>query len=210
MRSTTTAGLLARALARTEPHVRRTDDQPELGAIRLEAAGGHLYAVATDRYTLAVDRITAANEDPWHAHLHRAHVPLVRLWLAGIDPGARIRLGAAPSGQGTAITLRRGHDMLRVVNSRPEQGQFPAWRRIVADRLGAPTDMVPLTGFSPDRLARFAPLDLGAMHAWQAGPTAPLILASNDGFIGMVMPISPSAQNRAAITAELLHTLTPA
>lgn len=210
MRSTTTAGLLARALARTEPHVDRTDDQPELAAIRLEAAGSHLYAVATDRFTLAVDRIYAENTGPWHAHLHRADIQLVRLWLDSIDPGTWIRVGAAPSGDGAAITLRAGHLMLRVVNNCPEQQQFPAWRQLLRRRLDTPADMVPLTSYNPDHLARFAPVDLDAVHAWQASPTDPLIVVSDDGFVGMVMPVKRAAQNRALITAALRRGLTAA
>jgi hypothetical protein len=210
MRSVTTTRLLARALARTEPHVRRTDDRPELGAVRLEAAGDHLYAVTTDRRTLALDRIDADNAGPWHAHLHRAHVPLVRLWLNGIDPDAQVRIGAAPSGAGTAITLRAGHNMLRIVNSRPEQEQFPAWRRIVTERIGAPTDMVNLTGYNPAFLARFAVLNLPGLHAWQAGPEKPLILTSDDGFLGMVMPAKQAPVHRAALVASWTKALSPA
>ncbi|MCC9307735.1 hypothetical protein LN042_11605 [Kitasatospora sp. RB6PN24] len=209
MRSTTTAGLLAQAIARTEPHVRHADDRPELGAIRLDATATHLYAIATDRYTLAIDQIAATTPTPWHAHLHRVDIPQVQLWLDGINPDEEIRIGVAPSGEGTAITLRCGHDMLRIVNRRPEQHQFPNWRQIVTEKLGAPTDPVNLTAYNPNYLARFAAVDQLGLHAWQAGPRRPLFLASDDGFLGMVMPANNETANRAALVAEWSSALMP-
>jgi hypothetical protein len=38
------------------PHAATDADTPELACVRLEASGGCVYAIATDRYTLAVER----------------------------------------------------------------------------------------------------------------------------------------------------------
>ncbi|TQF04794.1 hypothetical protein E6W39_24410 [Kitasatospora acidiphila] len=144
MRTTISAHALTTMLDHTEPHVH---GRPELAAIRLEALGSHLYAVAVDECTMAVDRADSVNEGRWHAHLSHADIPLVRTWLGRVDSQADVRLGAAPSGAGTSITLRCGHAMLRVVNSIPEQG-IPAWHELAAGPL-AEVDAAPVLLFRP-------------------------------------------------------------
>ncbi len=113
MRSTFPAGALADLLAHAA--VGRAPGS----SIPLATIPGHLATTARSARTgttLTMIQTPAVTEHPWTARLQLADVPLVQAWLARLAPDDQVRIGAAPSGAGTSITVRCGHAMLRVVN----------------------------------------------------------------------------------------------
>src|SRR5205807_209534 len=55
---------LAKLIKPVLPHMSDDDTLPAIHAVHLSARDGHLYAMATDRYTLAVNRIPARQDVP--------------------------------------------------------------------------------------------------------------------------------------------------
>ncbi|PYC83434.1 hypothetical protein C7C46_08855 [Streptomyces tateyamensis] len=95
-------------------------------SIRLQGAAGALFAFAANDGDLTQVVAYAATDTPWQANLHPADLPLVQAWLGRLANYDQVRIGTAPSGTGTSITLRCGHRMLRVVNPGPPAADTPS------------------------------------------------------------------------------------
>ena len=68
---------LSRLVAQTRPHVGNLADAEAVQCITFDHDGRHLYAMATNRYTIAVSRtqLTGGDDQPWAAIVHRTKLP---------------------------------------------------------------------------------------------------------------------------------------
>ncbi|MGW6455001.1 DNA polymerase III subunit beta family protein [Streptomyces sp. NPDC055078] len=203
-----TAHDLHRMLKQVTPHMSTDDTLPVLNAVRLEARGGHLFAAATDRYTLAVTRTPIVAEADWQAALPAGDVPAVTTWLENEDT-VTISLSADHDGERTRLNLASSTGQIRVDTEDSTYGAFPDWRRLLRDQFAAEQQPVPLTGFTTEYLARWEQAAT-ALSAWQTGPDMPLILIDDaGGFIGMQMPARPRDATRDELIAQWARCLTP-
>lgn len=183
---------LHRMLQQVTPHMADPDEYlPALACIRVEATDdGWLYAVATDRYTLAVARHETLADTSGIGYLPAQLVPAVTAWLAqAAEHGQAVKL-ALPTHDQQAIALRApGSGRLSIETDTNGHKGVPNWRTLLHAQLKAEPVAVPLTGFTTRFLARWQQADL-KVHAWQAGPHRPLIVAAESGdFLGLQMPV---------------------
>lgn len=188
--STTTrvqAHKLATAISNVKPHISKDDTLDTLNGIHFETNGNHLYAIATDRYTFAVNRTEAVNSQPWAAHLREDDIPVVLAWLGRHDEDAYIEMAAEIVGSRTSLLLSSLIGTLRSSDPTANRKHFPDWRKLVRGVLADEQAVNPLTAFNSRYLARFKTVG-PVLHSWQAGPRKPLVLTDNHDFIGLVMP----------------------
>ncbi|MFJ4091204.1 hypothetical protein ACIPYS_06430 [Kitasatospora sp. NPDC089913] len=223
MTVTTTA--LPRFVAQLTPHISTDTTLPPLGGIYLEADGTHLFAAATDRYTIAVTRTEATESEPWKAVVLRADLTALRALFPARRRTADLHLthhrgctrtpdGLLTVGDGTrSLTLSANASLAR---------KFPKWRRLFADALAAEPRQDTETLYNADFLARWArAADRNQpLTTWSAGPGKPLLVAAGPDFLGLHMPVALPAhrpdtpardrQDRAALRTTWADTLTPA
>jgi hypothetical protein len=130
------------------PHASNDADTPELAAIRIEAADNVVYAVATDRYTLGVERLPAdmgrIGFAPVHLRLPEVQASLKLFTYAkDYDPQLRIIIDTVPVpiGQvGRTVTIDHlaatieSDDGTRLVLHdvrQPDRDAHASWRKII-------------------------------------------------------------------------------
>jgi hypothetical protein len=184
-------GQLARALAKVIPHAHPKPDLPKYNVVRLQSADGHLFTVATDRYTLAAARIAE----------NFAGKPvdgfLVTIPLAAAKTLERLARHELPARR-MVITHSTGRAMFRVEVSTEvtwecgtQAEEFPDWQRLFRNLLhGDHPGLAELSGVNPKHLARFAKADVSAdallvfKHGAQGEPTFVL----GEEFIALMAP----------------------
>ncbi|MCG6493394.1 phiSA1p31-related protein [Kitasatospora sp. A2-31] len=196
------AAELAASLTRALPHVSKDTELDALNAVRIEASGGYLFTIATDRYTFAINRVETIDNGPWAAHLRRDDVPVVVAWLERLNPGAVIELSTEVINDDTVIVLQSLVGSMRVPDKTSHRQHFPDWRKLARDIIQREPADPGFTGFNSRYLARFK--GIGPMlHAWQDGPRSPLVLANEDGdFIGFVMPVHNEKKTRDGVAEK--------
>ncbi|GAA1164361.1 hypothetical protein F4556_002385 [Kitasatospora gansuensis] len=183
--SVTAAGL-ADIITRAIPHAYTGAIAPILASVHLDAAGRHLTAVATDRYTLAAARTAYTVES-------------TAAWSATVDlPDARALLGFADAQPGReAVLLRRTGGQLHAASDRGRitvpllTGQtYPNWRSLLARYLSAPAATTGLTGLRTELLERWQAAGR-QLHVVPSNPDKPLLIFEGTDFIGLQMPLKP-------------------
>lgn len=78
---------LSRLVAQTKPHMGTKCDVEALQSISFDHDGTYLYAMATNRFTIAVSRtqVTGGDDTPWHAIVHRTQLPEVAAAVELLD-----------------------------------------------------------------------------------------------------------------------------
>ncbi|MEU5979411.1 phiSA1p31-related protein [Streptomyces sp. NPDC047315] len=200
---------LRRILRQVAPHMGTDDTLPVLAAIRLEAHDGWLYAVATDRYTLAAARTQIVAADDWRAPLPGGELPSVLAWLKHQSTLAdTVSLATAGHDGQTSLDLTSSTGHLRVTTTDRNHSRFPDWRDMLRTQLTAERGPVPVTAFTTPYLARWEHAE-ERLIAWQTSPTKPLLLASEGGdFLGMQMPVSLHGVDHASVAAGWVDCLT--
>ncbi|MGX9921759.1 phiSA1p31-related protein [Streptomyces sp. NPDC002248] len=200
---TISATELHRMLKQVTPHVPTDFDLP-LAHLLLEQRDGWLYAVGTDRYTLAVSRRPVPNDSTAYAVLPAAQIPALNTWLS--DRAARW------ADADLTLNGRRGvevhiaaHGVFRA-EANDYQKPVRNWRAMILSQLRREPDAVPLTAFTSEYLARWQHAG-AALTAWQAAPGAPLVVTgeaphgnvAQAEFIGMQMPCRVDVMTRKQI-----------
>jgi len=206
------AANLRRLIAAVLPCAASDGLLPALNAVRLETTGRSLYAVATDRYTMAVARHTG----PGLTRPRTAGATIPRA-----EATAMLRL--VPRGHGGPVTVRIRQDRCvtlttaGITHRTPAAdrlyGRFPDWRAALTRLLdGAPVRGGQPVHVNPAYLARFAAASDGDPRGLRArlhrtGYSHPvLIVSAGDWFLGALMSIRPSsaaADPRAAWETDL-------
>lgn len=166
------------------------DKIPVLSAVRLEAGGGNLVAVATDRFTIGVSRVDYAGE-AFAATLDLADVKrLVALAKCRKRDAAWREVVIVVEPGSLAFRFTTG-EALTVC---PRQDEYPSWRSLIpADdrRMGAVVGVA----YDPMMLARFAKVRPGAerrmtLFAGMSDNRLCLTVVSiGEDFVGAVMPL---------------------
>ncbi|MFF1702389.1 hypothetical protein [Streptomyces sp. NPDC058252] len=194
-------------LQQVSDHMSTDKTLPTLSGIYFEARGVFLYAVATDRYTIAVVRrrleIRAAR--PWAVLVGAQELKSLRAF-ARFNRRTPLTVAHRP---GPALAVRAGGQSLEVPGF---DGELPAlwargqWRETLAHLHSAPNLRQELT-LNPSLLARWGRsggADRNApLTVWTGGPLKPLVITCGDDFVGLQMPIrvTSDAPQRADIVA---------
>ncbi|MEU9415218.1 phiSA1p31-related protein [Streptomyces sp. NPDC048272] len=202
-----TAPELLRLLARVTPHMSDDDTIPVLSAVHLEAINGCLYASATDRFTMAAARVAIVTEGEWAGPIPATETDSVMKWLRGEGKSA-VRVTITTDGDYFELVLASASDEMRVLCDKRSYGNPPNWRTLIRAQLDAEPELVPVTGFTTEFLARWQYADT-VLIGWQSAPHRALVLMSDDAsFIGVQMPVR-TEQTRAELAAKWENALSP-
>jgi hypothetical protein len=155
-----------------------------LHGIRLDVDSTHLYAVASDRYTLAAARYQLLHDDkgqePFAVTLPADHIPSVREWLNTMKGAASVTIDAADS----RLLFKSAKADLSIAIS--TSLEFPNWRGLFRGIAQQATEDAPFPAFQSAYLARWA----ATGHILRVRVTADqkAALLFGEDFIGAVMP----------------------
>lgn len=191
-----TARQFAELMRPVVPHAAGDRLLPILSTVLIETDGKWLSAMATDRYTLGIQRIEkrATDDDPateWPEF--KALVPLrsVKALLALFKPSRNAVLAdmsLTVEDDKLVVEGAGGFDLF--ASSRftyfLETGEYPNLRKAILGALASTSAAAPGTAydFAPSRLARFAGLRTLRMAYGGRGA----VVTDDDGFLGAVMP----------------------
>ncbi|GAA4823823.1 hypothetical protein [Streptomyces ziwulingensis] len=188
---------LSRLVSQTRPHVGNLVDAEAVQCITFEYDNGVLYAMATNRYTLAVARtqVTAGSGKPWHAIVRRTQIPELAAAIKLLDSkpvnlerkGDRLIL-SGDSGTRIAIELS------------PFAKKPLDWRKILLPALerGASDQQMAM---EPKFFGAWKNLP-GPVQMWSTGEGKPTVIVAAD-FLGAQMPIRMRDGAHDTLRAEL-------
>ncbi|MER6609885.1 hypothetical protein ABT282_29180 [Streptomyces sp. NPDC000927] len=188
MSVTINAHQLGRLIARTTGHI-DDDLTPALHGIRLDADAKYLYAVATDRFTIAAARYHHHRPDSEHT---APAVPFARTIPAASLPALREWINTVPGHD--PVTVTPTDDRLRftapagelAITSDPD-ADFIDWRGLLRGIIEQTPDSEPVFPALSTRLqARWASAD-AVVRVRATGDHRPLLVAGED-FLGAQMP----------------------
>lgn len=209
-----------------------TDERSDLSVVRLESDGTHLFAVATDRHTLAVarellDRELDPDPQPFSILLYprdAAHLAKIADGDEAFDDGLPF---TAPPDFYTRLLVSDGRPPIvaaQVLVRKDGAAEYddhacakfvPApdvvpydWRELVRGCLKSERGPASEMAFNPYLLARWKSSDIRPLHFRFAGAYDAVIVTGRD-FIGVQLPVKPTdpsesfAGHYATWTAEL-------
>ncbi|MEW2300236.1 phiSA1p31-related protein [Streptomyces sp. NPDC006655] len=185
---------LRRMFEQVTPHMDDPENWvPVISSIRLESRDGWLYAVASDRYTIAVARCPIVAERSCVGHIPGR---LVAAFTALVDAAAEcaddVTLTLPPVAAEGMCTLKLstvGRKQLTVEYEPDDYKTFPDWRKVLYSVLTAQPGQIPLTGFTTRFLARWQHAG-EKLIVWQEAGDKPMLLLGDDRFVGLQMPTS--------------------
>ncbi|MGW5529454.1 hypothetical protein [Streptomyces xanthochromogenes] len=168
--------------------------------VRLDADARFLYAVASDRYTLAVARYAHGMDEqasePWAHTIPGAYVPALRDWLASIGGATDLKVETSDN-QMTFVAPQTSYR----VTAAADVMTFD-WRGILRSTATQETEEAPFPALSSDLLARWA--GAGQILHTRVSANRKAVLFFGEDFIGAQMPRVWSAP--AASSAETFST----
>lgn len=167
---------------------------PVIASVRLEARDGWLYAIATDRYTIAAARRPISVDRNGTGHVPGHLVPAFEAMLdAASSFGDDVTLtlpSVGSDGPCSLVLATPGRRRLTVEYEPDDYKHFPDWRKILRATLTAEPTVVPLTGFTTRMLTRWEH-SAAKLIAWQDAPGKPMVLLDELGyFAGLHMPVN--------------------
>lgn len=186
--TTITAAQLHHMLSQVKPHMSTDDTLPVINSVHLEVRDGHLFAVASDRYTLAVARTAITTPGYWtNAYLPGEHLPSLEAWLEAAVGTVTLAVSKADDASTLTITGKTGSMTIAYNNNAYKN--FPNWRNLVRGEIDAKPQPVSLTAFTTKFLARWQQAGT-VIQCWQNKPGSPLIVMGETGdFLGLQMPV---------------------
>ncbi|CAM5390201.1 hypothetical protein STENM36S_06311 [Streptomyces tendae] len=154
-----------------------------LHGIRLDVDARYIYAVATDRYTIAAARYRLnqddQNQEPWAVTIPAENLRALREWIHGLQGAGLITISTA---KGRLFFEGPQTDLSIAINTALE---FPDWRGILRKQVDQAADGETFPALNPGMLTRF---NIGGMiRARITGDEKPLLVFSED-FLGAQMP----------------------
>lgn len=174
---------LSRLVAQTRPHVGNLVDAEGVQCITFDHDGRHLYAMATNRYTMAVSRtqLTGGDDQPWHAIVHRTQLPELAAAVKLLDTDT---VQLERTDDQLILSGKRGHRV--AVDFSPFTQKPLDWRKLLLPALEKPP---------VDTQMAMDPKFFGAwknlpkpLHMWSTGEGSLSLIAAAD-FLGAQMPI---------------------
>lgn len=188
---------LSRLVAQTRPHVGNLIDAEAVQCITFEYEVGVLYAMATNRFTLAVARtqVTTGSDSSWHAIVHRTQIPELAAAIKLLDAkpvnlerkGDRLVL-SGDSGTRIAIELS------------PFAKKPLDWRKILLPALEREASAHQMA-MEPKFFGAWKGLP-GPVQMWSTGEGKPTVIVAAD-FLGAQMPIRMRDGAHDTLRAEM-------
>ncbi|WP_289010060.1 hypothetical protein [uncultured Thermomonospora sp.] len=194
---------LARLLTAVLVHTATPDEEAffdEYTHLACEIDRGHLYLVATDRYTLGVIRHPLPDDQP-HSHIAiTLTAAAARRLLRALNPRAEVTVQIDPTG----LTVHEDDGLRHHLPAAPLEYCFD-WRRYLGGHLARLTQAtsrptVPVT-LDPGLLARFAhaaayqppaPSVRRPLQFHVTGQRTPVLVTCGSHFIGAIASIAPT------------------
>lgn len=182
MSVTINAHQLKLLLDKTASHMGGEHVEP-LHGIRLDADARYLYAVATDRYTIAAARYSLSHGDedqePWAATIPAENLRALREWIDSMKGAGLITLSTA---KGRLFFEGPQTDLSIAINTSIE---FPDWRGLLRKTVENTTDGTPFPYLDSGYLSRFN--TGGILRVRFTADEKPAVVFAED-FIGALMP----------------------
>ncbi|MEY9995815.1 hypothetical protein ABIE67_007847 [Streptomyces sp. V4I8] len=174
---------LSRLVAQTRPHVGNLIDAEAVQCITFDHDGRHLYAMATNRFTIAVARtqVTGGDDEPWSAIVHRTQLPEVAAAVKLLDANT-VQLERTKDQ--LILSGERGHRI--AVDLSPYAKEPLDWRKILLPALEKPAAGVQ-TAMDPKFFGAWKNLPK-PVQMWSTGEGRLSLVVAAD-FIGAQMPI---------------------
>ncbi|MFI8191438.1 hypothetical protein ACIF8T_21885 [Streptomyces sp. NPDC085946] len=174
---------LSRLVAQTRPHVGNLADSEAVQCITFDHDGHHLYAMATNRYTIAVSRtqVTGGDDKPWHAIVHRTQLPELAAAVKLLDADT---VQLERTDDQLIVSGKRGH---RVAVDLSPYAKVPLdWRKILLPAVEKPAADVQMT-MDPKFFGAWKNLPK-PLQMWSTGEGRLSLIVAAD-FLGAQMPI---------------------
>lgn len=203
MSVTINAHQLKLLIDKTIEHIGYEDLEP-LHGIRLDVDSQYLYAVATDRFTIAAARYQLQyadrNQEPWARLIPADHLRTLREWLDTMKGAEYITVSTA---ENRLVFDGPLADLTITTNTSLE---FPDWRGLLRGIAAQTIDGEPFPALDPVFLKRWAPAGQSLRTRVTADRKA--VLFFGEDFIGAQMPstggsIGPAKEQ----TFESAHSL---
>lgn len=174
---------LSRLVSQTRPHVGNLVDAEAVQCITFDHDGRHLYAMATNRYTIAVSRtqITGGDDQPWSAIVHRTQLPEMAAAVKLLDADT---VQMERTADQLILSGKRGHRI--AVDLSPFAKEPLDWRKILLPALEKPAAGVQ-TAMDPRFFGAWKSLPK-PVQMWSTGEGRLTLLVAAD-FLGAQMPI---------------------
>lgn len=188
---------LSRLVAQTKPHMAGKDDPEALQSIIFDHDGTYLYAMATNRFTMAVSRtqITSSDDKPWTAVVHRLQVPEVEAAIKLLDTKP------IDIERTTTQLVLSGESGSRIAVNLSQPDQEPlSWRKFLLPLLEKKPDTAEMS-MTPKFFGAWKNLP-GPVSMWCVGDMKPTLILASD-FIGMQMPVRTSESHDLTVRREL-------
>ncbi|NEA59500.1 hypothetical protein G3I60_36405 [Streptomyces sp. SID13666] len=206
-------------LKQVTPHISADTTLPSINGVRFEADTTHLYAIATDRYTMAVTRrpVPRGTAAGWSAFVSAADLKAVRSF-ATLTRRTPLFVDLSPCGQRLTFTAGAMALAVPTVNLPMAVTRRINWRTLIADAMKAMPNLTTEVDLNPTFLGRWASAARNVpLTVWGTDAKKPLLIACGDDFVGLQMPVqsrdakSPSRQSALHhLWADALATTTPA
>lgn len=174
---------LSRLVAQTRPHVGNLIDSEAVQCITFDHDGRHLYAMATNRYTIAVSRtqLTGGDDKPWHAIVHRTQLPELAAAVKLLDADT---VQLERTDDQLILSGKRGHRV--AVDFSPFTPKPLDWRKLLLPALEKPAAGVQMA-MDPKFFGAWKNLPM-PVQMWSTGEGSMSLIVAAD-FLGGQMPI---------------------
>ena len=174
---------LSRLVAQARPHMAGKDDPETLQSIAFDHDGTYLYAMATNRFTMAVSRtqVTGGDDKPWTAVVHRMQVPELVAAIRLLD-SKPIDLQRTDT---QLVLSGESGSRIAIILSQPDKEPL-SWRKFLLpllEKKAAVADMAMTPKFFGAWKDLPAPVQM-----WSVGAMKPTLILASD-FIGLQMPV---------------------
>lgn len=188
MSVTINAHQLKLLLDKTADHMACEDIEP-LHGIRLDVDSQYLYAVATDRYTIAAARYRLnhgeQNQEPWERTIPGDIVPALREWIDTMKGASYITISTAEE----RLVFTGPRTDLAVATS--TSLDFPDWRALLRGIAAQTIDGEPFPALNTGFLQRWGATGQSLRMRFTADRKA--VLLFGEDFIGAQMPTNHSS-----------------
>lgn len=174
---------LSRLVAQTRPHVGNLADAEAVQCITFDHDGRHLYAMATNRFTIAVSRtqVIGGDDEPWAAIVHRTQLPELAAAVKLLDADA-VELERTDSQ--LILSGKRGHRV--AVDFSPYSAKPFDWRKLLLPALEKPAAGIQMA-MDPKFFGAWKNLPK-PVQMWSTGEGRMSLIVAAD-FLGGQMPI---------------------
>lgn len=174
---------LSRLVAQTRPHVGNLVDAEAVQCITFDHDGRHLYAMATNRYTIAVSRtqLTSGEDEPWHAIVHRTQLPELAAAVKLLDADT---VQLERTDDQLVLSGKRGHRV--AVDFSPFTQKPLDWRKLLLPALEKPAADIQMA-MDPKFFGAWKNLPK-PVQMWSTGEGRMSLIVAAD-FLGGQMPI---------------------